>query len=36
MKTELTWLGEDFITDDANASSILRHAARDDNELIKY
>ena len=36
MKTELTWLGEDFITDDTNASSILCHAARNSNKLIKY
>jgi len=36
MKTELTWLGEDFITDDTNASSILCHAARNNNKLFKY
>ena len=36
VKTELTWLGEDFITDDTNASSILCHAARNNIKLIKY
>jgi len=36
MKTKLTWLGEDFITDDTNTSSILCHAARNNNKFIKY
>jgi hypothetical protein len=30
METELTWLGKYFITDDTNATAILRHAAKDD------
>lgn len=36
MKTELTWLGEDFITDDTNASPILCHAETNNNKLVKY
>lgn len=31
MKTELAWLGEDFITDDTDATPIVCHAETDDN-----
>jgi hypothetical protein len=34
METELARFGEDFITDDTNATSIICHAATDDEQWI--
>jgi hypothetical protein len=36
METKLAWLGEDFITDDTNATPIFRHAARDVKQSIQF
>jgi hypothetical protein len=36
VETELAWLGEDFITDDTNATPIIRHAARDVKQNIQF
>jgi hypothetical protein len=36
METELAWLGEDFITDDTNATTIICHAATDVKQSIQF